>query len=69
MADQNQKQQQQQQQNKPGNETRNPGADDPRHAPESGEPTEGANTGQRGARGNHAGDRDESGRQGNAGKS
>jgi hypothetical protein len=63
MADQNQNQNQKQ--NKPASETRNPGADDdPRHAPESGEPTETGRAAQQGARGDKAGDRDESGRQG-----
>ena len=42
----------------------NPGDDDPRHAPESGEPTETGRVDEQGARGDRAGDRDESGRQG-----
>ena len=43
---------------------RNPGEDDPRRAPESGEPTETGRADQQGARGDRAGERDESGRQG-----
>jgi hypothetical protein len=62
MADQKQNQQQQ---NKPGTDARDVGNDDdPRHAPESGEPTETGRAGQQGARGDKAGERDESGRQG-----
>jgi hypothetical protein len=61
MADQKRKQSQQK--SKTGN-PRKPGADDPRHAPESGEPTEIDDVEERGARGDHAGDRDESGRLG-----
>ena len=68
MADQKQtqqNQQQQQQQNKPGTDARASGSDDdPRHAPESGEPTETGRADPQGARGGKAGDRDESGRQG-----
>jgi hypothetical protein len=63
MADQKQNQNQKQTNADPGG--RNLGNDDdPRHAPESGEPTETGRAGQQGARGDKAGDRDESGRQG-----
>ena len=58
-----QKQNQSQQKSKT-DKARKPGADDPRHAPESGEPTEIDDVEERGARGDEAGDRDESGRLG-----
>jgi hypothetical protein len=63
MADRKQNQTQPKQ-NKPASDTRNPGDDDPRHAPESGEPTETGRADEQGARGDRAGDRDESGRLG-----
>jgi hypothetical protein len=62
MADQKQKQSLEKK-NKAA-DARLPGGDDPRHAPESGEPCEIDDVEERGARGDHAGDRDESGRQG-----
>ena len=55
-----------QQQHKSSKNAGNPGADDdPRHAPESGEPTETGPKSQRvaDARGERGGERDESGRQ------
>jgi hypothetical protein len=58
MADQ--KQQQQQHRSSKTNVSK----DDPRHAPESGEKTETGRVDEQGARGDKAGDRDESGRQG-----
>jgi len=64
MADPKQNQFQQKTE-KTSTDARNPGADDdPRHAPESGEPTETDRADQQGARGDRAGNRDESGRQG-----
>lgn len=63
MADQ--KQEQDQKQNKPpGNAGNLDNDDNPRHAPESGEPTETGTSAQQGSRGKKSGERDESGRQG-----
>jgi hypothetical protein len=62
MADQKRNQPTQKKPN--ASDARMPGSDDPRHAPESGEPREIDDVEERGARGDHAGDRDESGRQG-----